>query len=456
MGREKVFSFSRLQVIGISFSLTSLCLSVQGQKNFFSDSVGIRDCINYALEYQPQIKQLKIDEEIADQDVKISLSDWLPQITSNGEYQYYLQQPVSIFPNLADPTGPKIQITAGVKNYSNLQFKATQKIFNNDLYFAGRSSRYYRQRVKQSDQINAIQMVVNISKAFYDVLLSRQMLNIIIEDIDRLSKSLKDAIAMYKSGVTDRIDYNRATVALNSARSQKITVTNSITAKLTYLKQLMGYPDEMPLKLRNSFNEMKKDILIDTLQEIQYSNRIEYKLLQTNIRLQELTIGYNKQSFLPSLSGYANYNLIYQNDDFGKLYNKTFPNSSVGLSLSLPLFEGTRRIQNLKKSILGYNRLLLDTINLKSEMNSGYVNALASYKSNLATFKLTNENVDISRDVYNTVVSQYNEGIKTYLEVIVSETDLRTAQLNNLSSLILLMFSKIDVEQALGNITVDY
>ena len=83
-------------------------------------------------------------------------------------------------------------------------------------------------------------------------------------------------------------------------------------------------------------------------------------------------------------------------------------------------------------------------------MNSGCANALASYKSNLAAFNLTNENVDISRDVYNTVVSQYNEGIKTYLEVIVSETDLRTAQLNNLSSLIQLMFSKIDVEKALA------
>ncbi len=456
MGRKIVFSFSRYQVIGILFIFTSLCLSAQVQKNFFSDSVSIKECLNYALQYQPQLKQLKIDEEIAEQRIQISLSDWLPQLNSNAGYQYYMKQPVSVFPNFSDPTGPKVQITTGVKNNSNIQFNATQKIFNNDLYFTGRSARFYRQKVKQEGQIDAIQLVVDISKAFYDVLLSRQMLNIINEDIDRLTKSLKDALAMYNSGVRDRIDYSRATMALNSALSQKTGVTNSITAKLAYLKQLMGYPDEMPLMLRNSFNEMKKDIMIDTLRKIQYMNRVEFRLLQTNIRLQELSVVYNRQSFLPSLSGYANYNFIYQNDEFSKLYKRAFPNSTVGLSLSFPLFEGTRRMHNIKKSRLEYNRLVLDTINMKNQMNSGYANALASYKSNLAAFNLTNENVDISRDVYNTVVSQYNEGIKTYLEVIVSETDLRTAQLNNLSSLIQLMFSKIDVEKALGNISVDY
>jgi outer membrane protein TolC len=51
---------------------------------------------------------------------------------------------------------------------------------------------------------------------------------------------------------------------------------------------------------------------------------------------------------------------------------------------------------------------------------------------------------------------QYNQGIKPYLDVITSETDLLTAELNNLSSLISLMNSKIDVQQALGKINVLY
>lgn len=456
MGERVVLCLIRKQVIAGLIILASQTLGAQELPVIFSDSVTVDECISYALKHQPLVSQLKIDEEIADQRIKSSLSDWFPRISSSAGLTHYLRQPVVIFPNFSNPEGPKIEVTTGVKNNSGIQFSANQKIFDSDLWLAGRTARDYRTQVKQSGERDAIQLTVDISKAFYDVLLTQQMLNIITEDIGRLTVSLKDALALYNNGVKDKIDYSRATVLLNSARSQKISVTNSISAKLTYLKQLMGYPENQVLKLKKSFNEMKNNFIIDTLETIPFKNRIEYQLLETNIRLQRSLIGYNRLGFLPSLSGSANYNFMYQNDDFSKLYNKSFPNSTIGLSLSFPLFEGGKRIHDLKRSILVYDRLVLDTVSLKNEMYTGYIAALTSYKNNLASYNLTKENIDIARDIYNTVMSQYKEGVKPYLEVIISETDLRTAQLNNLSSLIMLMFSKIDVDQALGKISVEY
>jgi outer membrane protein TolC len=297
---------------------------------------------------------------------------------------------------------------------------------------------------------------VDISKAFYDILLSEQMLSIINEDIDRLSISLKNANSLYTSGATDKIDFNRATIALNNAISQKTNITNSISAKKSFLKQLIAYPDDKPIKLKYNFNEMKKDILIDTLQGIKYNDRIEYQLLQTNIKLQKITLNYYRQSFLPSLSGYANYNIVFQNDSFSALYDQSFPNSSIGLTLSFPIFEGAKKWHNIKKSRFSYERLQLDTINLKNQIYTAYVQSLSQYKSNLASYYLTSKNIGIAQDVYNMVMLQYKQGIKTYLDVIISETDLLTAELNNLSSLISLMNSKIDVQQALGKISVHY
>lgn len=436
--------------------LNSYALRAQSQENILPDSAGIDDCISYAMKYQPLVRQLKFDEAIANQDIKISLSDWLPQISSTAGYQYILKQPVLFFPNLTDLTGPKVPVTAGLKQNSNVVFTASQNIFTNDLFFAARTARYYRQQVGQTTQKGIIQLVVDISKAFYDILLSEQMLSIINEDIERLTTSLKNAKALFTNGTTDKIDYSRATIALNNALSQKISITNSIKSKKSFLKQLIGYPDNKPLKLKYNFNEMKKDILIDTLQGIKFNDRIEYQLLQTNIRLQKISLNYYRQSFLPTLSGYINYNYVFQSDNFSSLYNQSFPNSNVGLTLSFPIFAGTKKWQNIQKSKFSYERLVLDTINLKNEMNSGYVQALSEYKSNLASYNMTKTNIDIAQDVYNTVTFQYNQGIKPYLDVIVSETDLLTAKLNNLSSLISLMNSKIDVQQVLGKINVHY
>jgi outer membrane protein TolC len=301
-----------------------------------------------------------------------------------------------------------------------------------------------------------IEIVVEINKAFYDVLLSREQLNIIKEEIDRLSKSLKDAYALYQSGTSDVIDYKRATISLNNALSQKKNAEESIKAKISYLKQVMGYPNEKPLNLSSNILSMEKDAIIDTLQNINVYNRIEYQLLQTNLKLQKSKTDYYRMSFLPSLSAFANYNIIYQNDVYNQLFKSSYPNSTIGLSLSFPIFEGTKRIQNIKKSKMQYERLTLDTLNTRNEMNTQFVSAMASYKSDLAVYRMTQQNIEIAQDVYNTVKLQYNQGIKTYLEVIVSETDLMSARINNLNALFMLMFSNIDVKRALGEISVDY
>ncbi len=436
--------------------LDPFTLSAQKQDNVFSDSATIDECISYAMKYQPLVKQLKLDEAIANQDIKISLSDWLPQISASAGYNYVIKQPVAFFPNLNDLTAPKVEVTTGFKNNSSILFSASQSIFTNDLLFASKTARYYRKQIGQTTERGLIQMVVEINKAFYDILLSEQMLSIINEDIDRLSISLKNTKSLYANGSTDKIDFSRATIALNNAKAQKISITNSINSKKSYLKQLIGYPDSEPIKLKYNIIEMKKDVLIDTIQDIKYSDRIEYKLLETNIKLQKITLNYYKQSFLPSLTGFANYNFVYQNDNFPALYNQSFPNSSIGLSLSFPIFSGTKKWQEIRKSKFSYQRLQLDTINLKNEINNGYIQAISEYKSDLASYFITKQNISIAQDVYNTVMFQYNQGIKTYLDVIISETDLLTAQLNNLSSLISLMNSKIDVQQALGEINVKY
>jgi outer membrane protein len=443
-------------IILFYFLLMNYAVQAQNPGSERSDSVTIDDCIRYTIHNQPLIKQLKLDERITNQDIKIALSDWLPQISSAASLQHYLKQPLSLFPDISNPSGPKILITNGVLYNSNLSFSAIQNLFNNDVYIAGRTAKVYRKQATQTTRSAKIEIVVGVYKAFYDALLSNEQLNIIMEEIARLSKSLKDAYFLYQNGTTDMIDYKRATISLNNALSQKKNAEETINAKISYLKQLMGYPNEKQLFLTYNINSLEKNVLIDTLENINYYNRIEYQLLQTNLKLQKSKIDYYRFSFLPSLSAFANYNIVFQNDLYRQLYSRSFPNSSIGLNLSFPIFEGTKRIQNLRKSNMQYERLALDTLNIRNEINTQYVTAMSKYKSDLAEYRITEKNIGIAQEVYNTVKLQYNQGIKTYLEVIVSETDLMSARINNLNALFMLMFSGIDVKRALGEISVDY
>lgn len=434
----------------------SYVLQAQDKGTFLSDSATVDECIRYAFKNQPLVKQLKLDKDISEQNIRIALSDWFPQIHGSGNLQKNLKLPVIYLPNFSNPAGPKIPITTGVNYNSGISFGLDQTIFNRDVYLAGSTARVIRTQSIQTEKNALIDLVVQISKAYYNVLLSIEQLNIIREDIDRISKSLHDAYARYENGVSDNIDFKRATISLNNALAEKISAEEAVKGKESLLKQLIGYPMDEPLNLKYDKGLMKREISLDTLQYVNYENRIDYQLLQTNLKLQKSNLLYHKLSFLPSLSGFAGYNINYQNDAFSELYKKSFPNSAMGLSLNWPILQGTKRLQNIRKSKFELERISLDTLRLRDLIDSQYIQAMAGYKGDLAAYNMTLKNIDIAQDVYNTIKLQYNQGIKTYLEVIVSETDLMAAKINNLNALIMLMFSKLDVQRALGQISVDY
>lgn len=431
-------------------------LFAQSAPDIIEEVADLATCLKYAMAHQPLIQQLRLSEDITRQETGIALSDWLPQIDVNAGLQRYVKQPVSIFPDFTNPSGPEREITIGVKNTSSLQFSVSQVLFNNDVFIAGKTARYYQQKSIQTTTEKKIDLVVQVSKAFYDVLLSEANLDFLNEDIIRIGKSMKDAYSQYESGVSDKIDYKRALISLNNIKAEIYGTRETIKAKYIYLKELMGYPQDKPLTIVYDSLGMLEQARIDTSLQPIYQNRIEYELLKTQLRLQRFSISHNRLGFLPELSVFGNYNLVYQNDNFSDLYNRSFPNSTIGLSLSYPLFEGTRKLRQVKMAKLQYDYMVLDTINLKNSMNTEFNQAMASYKSFLKAYEEAKENEQIAKEVYSTVKFQYDQGIKTFLEVIVSETDLRTSRINELNALYRLLAGKLDVERALGKISVNY
>lgn len=436
----------------IIFHLASLLfsLTVYGQSqtdSAITGSASLQQCISYALKNQPAVQQSVLDEEIGERDISIALSGWAPQISGQANLSHFLKQPVSILngePVIFQP-----------KNNSNFLVQADQSLFSNDLLLASRGAKYTRQQTKQNTENNKINTVVDVSKAFYDILTSQEQLIILREDIARVEKQLKDSYAQYEAGLVDKTDYKRATISLSNSRANLKRIDESLKFKYAYLKQLMGYPTEQDLELSFNNTAIEQEILLDTTQSVAYANRIEYKQLQTQKQIQDLNIDYYRYGFLPELSAFINYNNIYQGNQFSTLYDVDYPSSQTGIRLTIPIFQGTRRIQNLRRAKLEDRRLDLDIVETKNAINTQYQQAMAAYKTNLNDWKTYGQNVELSKEVYNTIKLQYNEGIKTYLELLVAESDLRSSQLNYLNSLFSLLSSKLDVQQSLGTIPIN-
>ena len=104
----------------------------------------------------------------------------------------------------------------------------------------------------------------------------------------------------------------------------------------------------------------------------------------------------------------------------------------------------------MKSAKLTVAQIDLDLINLENLINSQYATALSNYKGSLANYLASKENVQLAQEVYDILNLQYKAGIKTYLEVINAETDLRTSQINYFNALNQVLASKVDAARALG------
>jgi outer membrane protein TolC len=429
-------------------NLTLILPSILFAQTNIDTIVTLKQCVDYALRNQPAVRQASIDQQINEKDIRIGLSAWLPQVSSVNQYQYYFKG--------SPPVVALAPVVSGLVNnqYSLLNLQASQVIYNSDVVQAAKAAKYSRLYYQQNTLSSQINVVSDVSKAFFDVLLSQKQLDILNEDVIRLRRSLKDAYDKYQAGTTDKTDYKQATISLNNSIAARKQTAESINSKFAYLKQIMGISASHNLVLTYDSTHFEQAAYIDTNQKLDLNNRIEHRLLQTQKNLLNINVLYYKLGFLPTLSAVGAYNWYYLSSRFSNLYNQSYPNAYAGLTLDIPIFQGTKRLQNLSKARLQVDRTDIDIVNSENTINTEYVQALADYKSSYANWAVVKQNVDLAQDVYKIITLQYREGVKTYLDVIVAQSGLRTAELSYYNALFQLLSSKVDLEKSLGILAV--
>src|SRR5207342_3405646 len=105
---------------------------------------------------------------------------------------------------------------------------------------------------------------------------------------------------------------------------------------------------------------------------------------------------------------------------------------------------------------LQIDRLNYNFTSLQDSIRTQYIVALSSYKSNLNNFFEQRENLNLAKEVYRVIQLQYRSGIKTYLDVVVANNDLFTAQVNYTNAIFQVLSDRIDVERALGTLKYNY
>jgi outer membrane protein TolC len=448
-----------VRLAGIFILIFSSIIPVSGQsvqKNpSDTSSMNLDQCIAYGLQHQPFIQQSIINQKIVKSSNIINLSAWLPQLSASGTYTHYFQTPSQFITNTSGSGAPFVVNRSPINNEFFPQLYVSQTIYSPEVVSAAKNAHLFVEQAEQSLDSTKINVIVTISTAYYNLLLTLQQIGVLKEDTTRLGKTLHDTFYQYKGGIVDQTDYKEAFISLNNSKAQLRQSVENVKPQYSILKQIMGYP------VKDNFNvvldtvAMLKQLAIDTTQIFNSENRIEYKLLQTTKALQKNTISYYKSQFFPTLSANSAYTLQYEGIGSSNFMSNPYPYSYIGLTFNLPLFTGFRRNESIVKAKLELQQLDLKEYTMESDFYTQYQTALAGYKSNLYEMKLLKENETMAKDVYGVVTLQYRQGVVPYLNVISAETNLMSSEINYLNAMFQVLISKVNLEKSMGILSIN-
>lgn len=440
--------------------LMCLTVSIKGFSQTSPEPVtynfSVQEAVDYALNHKDSVVNARLDVTSADYRVKEIIGQGLPQINGQASFQDYLKVPTTLLPGefFGQPAGTFIPVKFGVKYQSNLAVSASQLLFDPSYIVGLQSRKTYKELYNRAYTRTKIDVISNVTKAYYQVLVSNEQIKLLDANIAQLKQQVDQTTAQNKQGFVEKIDVDRIALQYNN-----LVTTRENTLRLLALNyQLLKFQIGMPINANLTLKDRLTDVNIDAnaaetaTDTTFYKKRIEYGLLETNLKLSEFDLKRQKAQFLPTLSANASYASSYQNNSFRNLYSTSFPSSYIGLTLNVPIFSGFQRTNRVKQSAITVQKNQNNLNSIKNALALQAEQAKVTYINSLQSLNNQKRNQELAREVLRVAKIKYEQGVGSSIEVTQAQTGLENADNSYVQSLYDALVSKVDLDKAYGRI----
>jgi outer membrane protein len=413
----------------------------------------LKDCIDYGLKHFGSVRIAQYQKENARQQSRQALSGYLPQITGSGTFDDNLKLQTTVLP--AGVFGPEpTRIALGSKFQTNFSASADQALFDQSLLIGIKANKPNQQRAELNERQTQEEIIYQVSRNYYDVFVSQQQISLLQDNLERTQQVLNILKLQRDNGVIQPVDYDRTEVSYNSNQSQLTLAKNNVALALNRLKYQMGMEQDQELILKDS-------LLLSQIPDVgdpqfDAKNLTNYQLTENELTLNRLDQERIKAGYLPRLSFGARYGTLALTNDFSNAFKNFVGFGSIGLRLSIPIFDGFSRNAQIQQA-----RIKVMTQEEQQKMNiQSYRLAFNNSQTQLDQAKFSTENDDrnvkLARKVYEITTLQYKGGTAPLTDLINAENAYRQAQNDYVNSLINFYLARLDLEQAQGTLLPFY
>lgn len=436
--------------------LLSINLSAQ-QASVYTFSLD--EAVNFAKSNNYTLKNAELDELAAKKKVNEITAMGLPQINASGNLINNTQIPVQVLPNFLKPIlgdGPDfIEAAFGNTYTSNITLSVNQLLFDGTFFLGLKASKEFVNLSRLSKTRTRIETEVNVAKAYYMVLLLESNQIMMQSNLDALSKSKNDLEQLFKGGFVEKIDVERISLQLSNLSIQKEKIEDQTRAARMILKMQMGVKPADSIVLSSKLGELTTKTAATVVEEsLNYGNRIEYKLLQQQLRLNQLDRKRYLVGYAPSIYAFGTHqqNAFASEGNFNQLYNRFYPGTTIGLSLNLPIFDGLRKHAQTQQASISITKTENDIKFFENVIDQQIFTTKTDFNRARKQLVVQQSNFKLAEDIYNTAQLKYKNGVGSSLELTVAQTDLENARANMLATSFELFVAELELKKALGQI----
>jgi outer membrane protein len=428
---------------------------------YSQDVYTLKDLLQLALERAETINITREEELISKYDKTKAISTLIPDLSLFGSHRQYTEEKKSEtdvdLPGLLGYFMPPIKMDNIVQPKSSSAWGARidQSYSLGGREFIGVSiAKEHLKRSKYEVDRVSEDYLMEVSNAYFAVLRAQRGVEIAKANKVRLKTHKDSSEKRYLVGKDTKTVLLRAEAELSNAEAALVRAENDLKFAKIYLARLVG------IGLDFQINEIEVDKPstdnLDSMLVKAYDNRPEIKQSELDKVIFDKQIKYARSSFFPDLGIEGVYQRNDLNPDRAMEGVAARENIYLGLSMTLPIFEGGYRRADVAQAKAQRRQAALAYFDTKKTITVEVKNAYLDYITESRNLKSYQDQLVFAKDNYKLVSRQFDVGLASSVDYIDANTLFLTSERQVSEAYYNYQLAIVRLKKAMGSLTSDF
>jgi outer membrane protein TolC len=437
------------------YLLWTLFVAIPGPSLYAQvESLTLERAITIAIENNPSLEGSRLEVDRADARVREAWGTALPKIDLTANYTRALKKPVFFLPDFLNPgSGEIIPIEIGATHSVDMIFSGEQVLFDAAVFIGVGAAKTYSRAAREGFRASQLDVVTNTRNAFYGVLVAKEAVALMQENIQYSQENLENVRILFDQGLVSEYDRLRAEVTVENIRPELINAENAYLVAVNNLKNAIGIPYDTEIEVEGNLEYSPiPDSLLAKVQENVLRSNASLSALKLQAEVNDAITSAQRSFYLPRLSAFGNYTYQAQKNAFTLSTNDFITSAVVGLNLRFNIFEGFQTNSRVEQAELEYRKTKEQVTSLELALQTAAETAILEMNKARQRIESQGRTVDQAERGFKIATTRYNSGQGTQLEVNDAQLALATAKVNRIEAIFEYTVAVNELERLLGRL----